>query len=1395
MSLQDDLLGIGDCTEPKLMRACDVCRKKKIKCAGEKPECSTCRRNQIPCHYSPWVRGKRSRKTIGSADGLGSILEGVSGRAPPMGGGGPDVNTMTNTFSFQPAPSGHHHLQSPPGMVSTPSTGPGGLPTMVNMSGPATISGFGTLDFSASALDSPNPLPNVNAAAMAAGIPTGLSSSHLPNGSNGDGSGGGSPLSMESLQSLGLGLVGLDDSSKNINELFQRIQTLEQHLQNMQMQQNPALQMANGGNMAGTLSASRLAELVTSSSSSSSPPNVAEYPSMGLLGLNTVPSATAHGGSLSMAPAPAAAVGTSSTLGRQHSTSSSTSTMPFSTGLQPPPLTPQTPGFNSTQTTGHSNKRSYNGSSDSPSQDSSHHAHDSGGHANKLRIVAAPPVGLGNDTDRYFEPSVVNSLVELFFKTKHPFLSVFTYTDFMKRWRQNLISDIFLNTILAITCRHSTLSLVIRDPPYSSGEVYFEKAKGLAVNAMSHTSLDHIQAFILLGLYEIGRGKETAWMYIGIATRMAQRMGLNRIDADPHRSYSAREWQQRETKRRVWWLTFITENLTSLAMNRPPSLHPDDCKVNHPSSEEVIRDFISVGDDGDGVATYSSGNNGNGSIQEMSPTGQSLSDITSPVPPSLNKHMSSAGHNGNGDSEMTDSNMGLHQRALINARRAQQPPRPAMNLTGYDVDLILIISKISVFRSRVAISAHKWLLGAPNLTQELVDWFSKLPPHLQIPPGQRWSESHVRSNPASCSYLINLHSLYYTAVIITNRTDSHFLSQVHLDPRTLLNAQELCWKSAEAIVQLMELSEHLSIQYYNSFFGMCLINAGFVLIDNIGGVLLVPDRSPSGHGANNNPRGPDRTRVATAADYLIQVFHILQDIGKYWAQNYVCARHFRQTLRDQFPALPDTEDWATFLTALKPTVLAAFDNQFPGLAQTRSESSTIPTARNGSAPGSTDLGQPTANGMGLSISHPLPSESAQQQQSLMSQSNLLDMAQDLTPNYLQYMMQGGGLNFNTATPASIGNPTDLASMQHMFNLTNLQALQQYQQQMVSAAAGQLSGGNGLPSTSSPMSNNHSSGVSTASLYSPISVSSLLGGGGGGHLPNISAPMANDMARRTSAAQQYLSTVPLGYSEQVAGGGSTSVTGNLANSAMTQLHHNSATAMSSQQSAGSVTQNGSSIAVSMAGNSGVGSGGAAIGVHPNMSTLTQAQLYALAQQQQLQQQLHRHQQQQQQQQHQQQQQQLALQAHLSNQLMQRQRHNDLQAALAADHLANSVRRESGVGMGGVGGMGGNNGSPSINNMSAANSQQQFYQQYIAQQQQLAAQGLLMNPHALAAANHPPNLTAHHQQQHQQHQQHLALLQRMQAANTAAGMFNGLPTADHTTVASNTTHNLPPPSSTS
>ncbi|OLY84076.1 Lactose regulatory protein LAC9 [Smittium mucronatum] len=50
-------------TTVKLMRACDTCRRKKIKCDGNKPSCSNCSRLKQDCVYSPLIRKKKVRKT------------------------------------------------------------------------------------------------------------------------------------------------------------------------------------------------------------------------------------------------------------------------------------------------------------------------------------------------------------------------------------------------------------------------------------------------------------------------------------------------------------------------------------------------------------------------------------------------------------------------------------------------------------------------------------------------------------------------------------------------------------------------------------------------------------------------------------------------------------------------------------------------------------------------------------------------------------------------------------------------------------------------------------------------------------------------------------------------------------------------------------------------------------------------------------------------------------------------------------------------------------------------------------------------------------------------------------------------------------------------------------
>lgn len=51
--------------KPKRQRvsiACDLCRKKKIKCDGKTPSCSSCAANRLPCVYAQPERKQKQRK-------------------------------------------------------------------------------------------------------------------------------------------------------------------------------------------------------------------------------------------------------------------------------------------------------------------------------------------------------------------------------------------------------------------------------------------------------------------------------------------------------------------------------------------------------------------------------------------------------------------------------------------------------------------------------------------------------------------------------------------------------------------------------------------------------------------------------------------------------------------------------------------------------------------------------------------------------------------------------------------------------------------------------------------------------------------------------------------------------------------------------------------------------------------------------------------------------------------------------------------------------------------------------------------------------------------------------------------------------------------------------------
>lgn len=89
----------------------------------------------------------------------------------------------------------------------------------------------------------------------------------------------------------------------------------------------------------------------------------------------------------------------------------------------------------------------------------------------------------------------------------------------------------------------------------TAGDEYAAKARQLLSLEFDRPTLYNVQALVILGLHEFGSSRGArAWMYAGIAIRMAISLGLNVEDESRLASQS---WADCEIRRRVFWATFI----------------------------------------------------------------------------------------------------------------------------------------------------------------------------------------------------------------------------------------------------------------------------------------------------------------------------------------------------------------------------------------------------------------------------------------------------------------------------------------------------------------------------------------------------------------------------------------------------------------------------------------------------------------------------------------------------------------------------------------------------------------------------------------------------------------------------------------------------------------------
>lgn len=140
---------------------------------------------------------------------------------------------------------------------------------------------------------------------------------------------------------------------------------------------------------------------------------------------------------------------------------------------------------------------------------------------------------------------------------------------------------------------HRTTTASTRSPldgsMWPAGDEYFDAACAILSRAYASPRVSTCQALLLMGYREVGIGAMAqAWLYIGMAIRMAQDLGLHkradRWTRDGSLLFSKIELQER---RRIWAACIVMDKYVSTYIGRPVAIDERDYDTELPSESEV----------------------------------------------------------------------------------------------------------------------------------------------------------------------------------------------------------------------------------------------------------------------------------------------------------------------------------------------------------------------------------------------------------------------------------------------------------------------------------------------------------------------------------------------------------------------------------------------------------------------------------------------------------------------------------------------------------------------------------------------------------------------------------------------------------------------------------------
>lgn len=125
---------------------------------------------------------------------------------------------------------------------------------------------------------------------------------------------------------------------------------------------------------------------------------------------------------------------------------------------------------------------------------------------------------------------------------------------------------------------HHTLSSSVT--VHTAGEGYFLEAKQLLRRCFTTSNATTIHALLNLYMYQLSCERTTlAYLYIGLAIRMAEDLGLHK--KGHHTSLLG--LKQKEIHKRLWWSVYWLDLCAALESNRPTTVDDKDCDMEYPT--------------------------------------------------------------------------------------------------------------------------------------------------------------------------------------------------------------------------------------------------------------------------------------------------------------------------------------------------------------------------------------------------------------------------------------------------------------------------------------------------------------------------------------------------------------------------------------------------------------------------------------------------------------------------------------------------------------------------------------------------------------------------------------------------------------------------------------------